>query len=152
MEQLSLEYMKNATRSIEVKYEEFINLRAMYKDTRIYCFYEGKDDCKYYFPEISNYTDKEIIDFDCGGKENVYYIHGKVSESNSEEEKMLFFIDHDFDEDNIRHEDIYCTPCYSIENFYMNQRFFKLFFKYQLRIDEYSSEEDPKLSHPRRVI
>lgn len=144
MEELSLDYMRKATRSIEVKYQEFINLRAMYKDSRIYCFYEGKDDCKYYFPKISNYTDKDIIDFDCAGKDNVYYIHGKISQINLKEEKTLFFVDNDFDEDNIVHEDIYCTPCYSIENFYMNKRFFKLFFKYQLRIDEYSKNEIDK--------
>lgn len=144
MTSLSLEYMKEATRSIEVKYQQYINLKAQYGNTKVYCFFEGKDDHNYYLPEIKHYTDKEIIDFVCESKDNVYYIHGKILENKSDDEYKLFFVDHDFDNDNIYHDDIYCTPCYSIENFYMNKSFFEKFFRYELGIDKYSIDINDK--------
>ena len=89
----------------------------------LFCFYEGEDR-KYYNSRIEKYSDydfEHIISYDCGGKENVLNIYKLIGTSEKNNEiKKAFFIDRDFIPSPLKKEEIYETPCYSIENFYVS--------------------------------
>ena len=92
----------------------------------IYCFYEGKDDSKYYNERINSFGLKNLYHFECKGKSNVLKLREIILEKNSKNQykiSSLYFIDKDYD-DIINESaynywkeagDIYVTPCYSID-------------------------------------
>jgi hypothetical protein len=97
-----------------------------------YCFYEGKDDCKYY-NTIFNSKLIEIQHFDCKGKYKLLEFKNFMDSKYNNPINVIYFIDKDFD-DKIKEEEylnlkldkkIYITPCYSIENFYTIEEVFK---------------------------
>lgn len=103
-----------------IAYDKFMKLYGN-NPNRIFCFMEGKMDDKYYGLRIDKFfeTEKEYVC--CDGKDNVLYIKNKiVTVSEFMNCKGLFFVDHDFDE-SIDDELIFETPCYSIENLYVQQ-------------------------------
>lgn len=92
----------------------------------LFCFYEGKDDPRYYNPRIrsivfknQNVSIKAIL---CDGKDNVLGLlslleeKGKYSKANA-----AFFIDRDFDPPLPDNSKLYVTPCYSFENLYVTK-------------------------------
>ena len=62
----------------------------------------------------------------------------KTSTKAFDENKLLFFVDRDFDRNNISNSEVYVTPVYSIENFYITDSVFNEFLKTQLHISNYS--------------
>jgi hypothetical protein len=102
---------------------KFIKNRDLF-NKKIFCFFEGEDQ-KYYGIRIEKYTEINEIDtvfYQCGGKSQVLKLYQMLKKDYSDVKKM-FFIDRDFDiVKDI--DDIYITPCYSIENFYVNERTF----------------------------
>jgi hypothetical protein len=106
-------------------------------DTTIVCVFEGED-AKYYGSRIDQYfhgyTRKNLS---CKGKSNVLTLKNKV-ENNKEiqEAKIIFFIDKDFD-DEIHDTNLYCTPCYSIENLYADSNVLKLILTDELGLCEF---------------
>jgi len=89
------------------------------------CVFEGED-AKYYGSRIDGvFTNLERKNLNCKGKSNVISLRDKVK-ANKElsKAKVLYFVDADFDGDCNEH-DIYCTPCYSIENLYAQVNVFK---------------------------
>lgn len=91
--------------------------------TRLYCFFEGDDDAKYYGIRIDLLVlNSRRISLRCQGKEGVLRLLELVS-GNVKYEKawVVFFIDKDFDEKDGWPSDqrLYITPCYSIENLYV---------------------------------
>lgn len=101
-------------------------------EVQYYCFYEGKDDCKYYNTKFHEKFIK-IQHFDCKGKYKLLEFKVFMDKKYNNPENVLYFIDKDFD-DKIKEEEylslkvdkkIYVTPCYSIENFYTIEDVFK---------------------------
>jgi len=133
----------------EIKRQESRNPRAIWKeyksrikkhenDNFIYCFFEGDDDPKYYNSRIESITKKEISYFICNGKIGVINTI-KAFELKKEEHILAFFIDNDFD--NLlkiyhKYDKLYVTPCYSIENFYIDVEVFKKILKIEFKINE----------------
>lgn len=116
----AIELMKEEGESGIVAYAEFI---ANYKDDEriLHCFFEGKDDFKYYHIRIKSHAPNYFVEnYVCEGKENVItvceLIKGKPEYARA---KTGFFIDTDFDPP-IANADIYETTVYSFENFYVN--------------------------------
>jgi len=114
---------------------EFNNIYKKHKrENRVidylYCFYEGKDDSKYYNFRVENINsnNKKVSHLSCKGKDKVIKLCNilKSKEKVYKEGKLLFFIDKDFDalikQDKLKElqkiEDLYITPTYSIENLY----------------------------------
>ncbi|MFR1315376.1 MAG: DUF4435 domain-containing protein, partial [Clostridium perfringens] len=56
----------------------------------------------------------------------------------------LYFIDKDFHINSFQNINIYLTPCYSIENFYILDKAFEHILRYELKINKYSDKEDDK--------
>lgn len=123
--------------STSVLYLEF-SLQKKSRDC-IFCFFEGEDR-KYYLSRISNKYPKleneKIILFNANGKKNVFEIKKIIDEKDSHRNlKLLFFIDRDFDENNNIPTNMYITPCYSIENLYVNTDSFKKIIQKEFNVN-----------------
>ncbi|ACB51365.1 hypothetical protein cce_2015 [Crocosphaera subtropica ATCC 51142] len=116
----------------------------------LFCFFEGKDDSKYYSVRIDLIV-KPIDDnyFPCGKKSEVLRTHSLITEQEYyNHAKTAYFIDKDFDESIYKTLDadnaskIYETPCYSIENFYTSSYCFKRILRSEFTIDEIDDNFD----------
>lgn len=125
LDPLVQEYLDESDSSIVI-YTEFVtNFRKNSKEY-VYCFYEGRDDNIYYNLRVENLSGKTAEWFNCNGKDNVVDIQKMIS--NIKEymhEPILYFVDKDYSNNEYISKDIYITPCYSIENFYVNLDSFK---------------------------
>ena len=108
----------------QVAYQEFALHTRKGKDG-LFCFFEGKDN-DYYIPRIKRFTDRyhPIL---CGGREKVLKVHELIAiHSEYDKYKKAFFIDRDFNQPLAnKSPQIFETPCYSIENFYVSESVFK---------------------------
>lgn len=94
---------------------------------KIAIFFEGEDE-KYYGIRINNIRpDIKWSGVNCGGKSKVIEVRNIIKENpDYVDSSCMFFIDADFDDnkDLIDCNDIYITPCYSVENLYTSKEAF----------------------------
>lgn len=117
---MNVNTLRQSRKASVVAYDKFMKSYGR-NPNRIYCFMEGKMDDKYYGLRIDKFfsTEKEYVC--CDGKRNVLYIKEKiVTVPEFSGCKGLFFIDRDFDE-GINDDMVFETPCYSIENLYVQR-------------------------------
>lgn len=130
------------TRGINTTYLKYVNNKQKYNQY-LHCFFEGDDDKYYYENRINSFSSLPIIDYDCGGKENVIKIYEKINGNNNYIEGNLYFVDRDFDFDsNINENNIYNTPFHSIENFYTLDCVFESILHKEFKIDRYSLDSN----------
>jgi hypothetical protein len=147
MSKITVDYLLSEANSRQTFFTLFV--QSYDKDAKkLYCFYEGKDDVKYYRIRIENISLNTNIEwFYCEGKENVigaYEMIKKHKEYNLN--RLLFFVDKDFSE-YIQNENIYCTPYYSIENFYTQREVVEKIFQDEFKLLKNSTEnEDYKIA------
>ena len=121
------------------------NFQNLFKKdaTRLYCFFEGDDDAKYYGIRIDLLILKsKPSSLRCQGKEAVLRLLKLISgETKYQKAWVAFFIDKDFDQNDELPSDerLYITPCYSIENLYVTP----VVFEKILRDEFLLSESDP---------
>ncbi|WP_241138643.1 DUF4435 domain-containing protein [Bacillus mycoides] len=143
-----LQEMLDSSDDIEAIFQEYI-LRKDEEDlSAIYCFFEGEDDYKYYISRIGAYLEaQEIIYFNCDGKDNVLTLHGMIKSGTADyrNNKLLFFVDRDFEMDKVNCDEIYTTPSYAIENFYVTDTAFSKFLNGEVKISKFSLKEEDKL-------
>ena len=134
-----LDMMRSKRDIVVVKLIELLKKIENYENTLI-CVFEGKD-VEYYGSRIDIVIKSlERENITCKGKENVLLLRDKVSRNNElKKAKVIYFVDKDYDyleaEGNL-----YCTPCYSIENLYVNEYSFKRFLTDQLHISKLEDE------------
>lgn len=96
----------------------------------VFCFFEGEDR-KYYFQRITKYTEydiKKIFTYDCTGKTNVIAVQKLINNNCGYNNiNKMFFIDNDYSQITEQNNDLYITPCYSIENLYITENAFGKF-------------------------
>tara|TARA_B100000378_G_C18035096_1_gene408814 strand:- start:22 stop:960 length:939 start_codon:yes stop_codon:yes gene_type:complete len=111
------EKLRQESYSEHVAYTEFI-LKLKNNTQGLFCFFEGKEDNKYYGIRIKNITQREYKGIVCGNKDNLIKLEKLIStkEEYTDIDK-LYFIDKDFSV-NCSFDNIYCLPSYSIENEY----------------------------------
>lgn len=128
--------LRQEASSGHVAYTEFI-LKLKKRSDCLFCFFEGKDDYKYYGIRIESTTKRDFEVIDCGGKEHVIAVKDLLS-SKKEYRNILkgFFIDQDYDEYK-SFKNIYCLPSYSIENQYSQLHVLQKILK-----NEFSLQED----------
>lgn len=102
----------------------FIKFTSCYKyfNSHKFCFFEGEDG-KYYNQRIKRIVGDNIIPITSGNKENTLKLWRKLKKDSSYKNVVkMFFVDKDMDDkpDDID-DDLYITPCYSIENLYVNK-------------------------------
>jgi hypothetical protein len=122
-----VEVLKTSRNSISVKFLEFT--RIVSKSTnRVAIFFEGEDE-KYFSGRINNIRpDIKWSGVNSKGKFNVVELRTKIRKHPVyQNSSCLFFVDRDFDSnaDINGLNDIYLTPCYSIENLYISNSTFE---------------------------
>lgn len=111
--------MEKEADCLEVRFQDYVQSRG---EISLFLFFEGKDDFSYYSPRISIYSGrKRFRKYDCGSKQNVIDLHNMIQNGTlpQKSEVLLFFVDKDFDELSLS-TDIFQTPTYAIENFYIS--------------------------------
>lgn len=93
---------------------------AQYGTDAIYCFVENYDLC-FYPRRVNDITGRTARGIPCDGKKNVLATYALIS-SKHEYDKYTqrYFVDADFDDNSSIDKHIYVTPCYSIENLYVD--------------------------------
>ncbi|EFM82451.1 DUF4435 domain-containing protein [Enterococcus faecalis] len=106
-------------------FQEFIN-EYRHSDYTYFCFIEGEDE-KYYHSRFQQYLGKGTYRcYDSNGKKNVLKLYKKLRGNTSYDKlKLMFFVDRDYDFQQSEENDLYVTPCYSIENLYVNMETFQ---------------------------
>tara|TARA_R110000868_G_scaffold1859_1_gene14820 strand:+ start:6880 stop:7806 length:927 start_codon:yes stop_codon:yes gene_type:complete len=136
-----LQQLRQSKDKATVAFQEFALSTKTYEEY-LFCFFEGNDN-PYYVPRIKTLYDK-IIPINCGGREKVLKVYELIK--NKEEYNKYskaFFIDRDFNNILDNNNDlIFETPCYSIENLYVNIDTFKeiLIHEFQLSPNDSSFE------------
>ncbi|WP_323756801.1 DUF4435 domain-containing protein [Roseivirga sp.] len=102
-----------------VAYTEFV-LDFKKGSKAVYCFYEGKEDRSFYSHRVKMlHPQNDYLDYICLGKDNVIKVRSLINHQKGYSECNIgYFIDSDFDPKNTI-QDIYSTPCYSIENLFV---------------------------------
>ena len=101
---------------------------------RYFVFYEGKDR-QYYDCRIQRYTETYNT-YAVGGKSKVLELVDKFThEEGYKLKNKLFFIDKDY-EKRLLDSDVYMTPKYSIENFYVSSTAIKRILKVHFGIND----------------
>lgn len=129
---------------VETLYQDYIQSKSKYE---IFIFFEGKNDFKYYDVRIKQFiTGKKNIHFVCNGKQNVLTLHSMILNQTSVNKsiKLLFFVDKDFDRNIEISKDIYVTPVYSIENFYISNEAFENIIKGEMGFSGELKDDDIK--------
>lgn len=106
--------------------------------TMIFVAFEGED-AKYYNIRIKEATNGSVYTpIPCKGKQDVLKLNNRVlSDSNLSNVQIFFFVDRDFDDNSSIESvhNIYLTPCYSIENFYVHEEAVREIFISEFNVD-----------------
>lgn len=132
--------MKLKSRNINVYLTKLLKKIDNY-DSTLVCVFENND-AEYYGNRIDMHIDNvERENLKCKGKDDVLALKIKVDKNEElKSAKILFFVDKDFD--NVTEdENLYCTPCHSIENLYVSERSFKKLLNDQFHINKLDNDE-----------
>jgi len=115
------ERMREKRSSIAVKLIRLIKVYASNPDA-IICVFEGED-AKYYGIRLDGFLNgRERKKIRCKGKGNLISLKEKVDlHEELSNANVLYFADRDFDLADITDGNIYFTPCYSVENLYIEK-------------------------------
>lgn len=122
MERESLESLRQGRGDSSVAFMEFADKKQFFQDY-VFGFYEGEDG-KYYNQRIKSIVGQKFIHIKAGSKSKVLKVmHLIQSKKEYCQVRTMYFVDRDmgFDMDEYKNEDLYVTPCYSIENLYVNE-------------------------------
>ncbi|MEM7537600.1 MAG: DUF4435 domain-containing protein [Chloroflexota bacterium] len=117
---------------------------------KLFCFFEGKDDPKYYNPRIREivFRGQETLSrpLYCNGKDNVLALlalwETKPKYGNAH---IAFFVDRDYDLHEESHDKLYVTPGYSFENLYVTRSAFLKVMRDEFLLDEEDDDYQPTL-------
>ncbi|MBS6559222.1 MAG: DUF4435 domain-containing protein [Clostridiales bacterium] len=120
-----LTQMRKARGTYEAVFIQFVNNRK-YHNSHAFCFYEGEDG-KYYDPRIRQKFSDRFMTFIAGNKKEVIKLLKKInSEDLYKDVCIMFFVDRDYDKSLMgEDENVFETPCYSIENLYAQEECLK---------------------------
>lgn len=120
-EGLSLEQMRKERGTYEAIYLKFVSFRKYHK-TYAFCFYEGEDG-KYYNSRIRQKFGNNFVAYTVGNKKEVLKLLNKITDTNLYNDVCtMFFVDRDYDISiSGNNENLFETPCYSIENLYVHR-------------------------------
>lgn len=130
----------------EIAPTAFISFTSAYDyfNSHIFCFYEGEDG-KYYNQKTKTILGENIITIKAGNKKEVLKIWRKIkNDSSYQNVSKCFFVDRDMDKppEDID-DDLYITPCYSIENLYTTKNVFENILQSEFSCDKFD-EDYPK--------
>lgn len=143
-----IEKIRNSKHSYTVPYQQFVKNFDI-NNPKLFCFFEGDDDPKYYNMRIKTKIKDEIeqslakCDTEyivCKGKDQVLKVAELVNNNNeykySKDVWTIFFVDKDCDNvEDLRKDNVYVTPCYSIENLYLSTNTFDEILKCEFSLN-----------------
>lgn len=123
--EMTLEEMREKRGVSEVLFKKFTEARE-YFETHAFCFYEGEDG-KYYDSRVAQYWGTDFIPIVAGRKTEVLRAMRKIqTDPLYADVCTMFFVDRDYDEPLANtNDDLFETPCYSIENLYAQESVFR---------------------------
>lgn len=114
-----VEQLLDALNDLEVFFMEYSRLRSSKNPIFVI---EGKDDPKFYSSKINSLLGSNWELVSVGGKSKVLEVRSSIrAHPKYKRDSVFFLVDKDFDE-RVLEEDLYITPCYSIENFYCDPK------------------------------
>ena len=120
-EYMKIQKMREERQSDNSVFMQFVHNSRQYNDY-VFCFYEGEDG-KYYDSRIRQLFGNKICTYTVRGKKNVLKLFDKIQRDDYYEDVCtMFFVDSDYDEalsQERKSDKIFETPCYSIENLYV---------------------------------
>ena len=134
--------MSEEAECVEAIFLSYIQTKSSQK---IFLFFEGIDDFKYYCPRISFVcNDKKYKKYDCNCKKNVLRIHSMITNQTVKDNKSItmFFVDKDYDDNSNIDNDIYITPTYSIENLYFTDWAIENMIRAEMGLSEHSKDDE----------
>lgn len=139
-----VEMLSNSRDSGSVRFLEFTRIVSRNKQ-KIAVFFEGEDE-KYYSIRINTFVPElSWSGIKCGGKAKVLEMKTKIEHHPTyKNHRCIYFIDSDFD-DNTEHLDannVYVTPCYSIENLYISDACFIRILNAEFGINDCCEEHE----------
>ena len=123
----------------------FLSYTLTKSSQKIFLFFDGIDDFKYYCPRISFVcNDKKYKKYDCNCKKNVLRIHSMITNQTVKDNKSItmFFVDKDYDDNSNIDNDIYITPTYSIENLYFTDWAIENMIRAEMGLSEHSKDDE----------
>ena len=142
MEKITVEHLIAEANSEHTYFTEFALTYNKIANT-LYCFYEGYDDTKYYSIRVKNITlNSDCKSLYCAGKDNTLNAFKLISEHKEYDlNRVLLFVDKDYSE-KIESEYIYCTPVYSIENFYTNVEVLEAIITEEFKVNKHDTSNN----------
>lgn len=136
-----LDELRKSRSKPQVAYQDFM-LHTRANKEGLFCFFEGKDNA-YYIPRVKKYIEQYHV-IPCGGREKVLEVYKLINHHREYDKyKKGFFIDRDFNPPlSPPNPEIFETPCYSIENFYVSVNVFQEIIKNNFYLSEISTEFD----------
>jgi len=143
---ISLDEMRDARGTANVAFINFVDCYDKF-DNYVFCFYEGEDG-KYYNQKIKGILGENIVTIKAGRKSEVLKVWRKIKANNCYNNiKKCFFVDRDMDEvPSDKNEDLYVTPCYSIENLYVSKKTLGSILQSEFSCDIYENDYDKCIS------
>jgi hypothetical protein len=127
------ELIEASKNSPSVSFHKFV-LLSRGRENHLFCFFEGNDSV-YYSSRIKASCSTEYHPISCGNKKAVLGVYLMLNNDVYKKYKKAFFVDSDFD-DHIGNPEIFETPCYSVENFYVNTYTIKEILKNEFKLIE----------------
>lgn len=125
-----------------VVFMDFAHKVAEYGETAVYCFIEDYD-MPYYSNPLKYVIELKAVPIRCRGKSKVLEIHETLKgHPVYNKYTKRFFVDKDFDDNSSLDKDIYVTPGYSIENFYISSDCISQVITTEYDLDPVSDKED----------
>lgn len=132
------ELLKLAENSSAVAFHKFVIL-CKGRENDLFCFFEGRD-TQYYCNRIKSIVNRKYHPISCGNKKTVLDTYDWISKQTIYNKYLkAFFVDRDFDPIQSK-VNLYETPCYSIENFYVNEECLSEILKNEFGLTEADSE------------
>lgn len=122
IEKESLELLRQGREEPSTAFMEFTDKKQYFQDYA-FAFYEGEDG-KYYNSRIRKIIGQKLIHIKAGNKLKVIKVMSLIqSKEEYNEVATMFFVDRDmgFDMEEYNNDNLYVTPCYSIENLYVSE-------------------------------
>ncbi|WP_326428797.1 DUF4435 domain-containing protein [Stutzerimonas frequens] len=124
----------------EVYFVEYIKSRAKDGRGKVVLVLEGKDDPKFYTAKFGAIIMCEWKAISVGGKQKVLELRETIRKHpRYKDDSVYFFVDRDFD-DMASTDDIYVTPCYSVENMYCTPKTIKRLLEAECGLTSYDIE------------
>ena len=148
-----LSKMREGRKSYPAVFMKFVRYKDLHS-THAFCFYEGEDGM-YYDRRIEEYLNDgdRFVALIAGNKQNVLKAMQKIcADSNYDSVRKMFFVDRDYDTLQACHKDLYETPGYSIENFYVNGDAFRRVLRSAFYINECDPDFAPCINAYRETF